>query len=115
MLGVAKYLGFSKAVLIGCDYLGTPPFFGHFYADRKPFYEADEDYLVEYRARLKVAAEGIDVTVIVPEGSTSLDFKYDSYENYFGLERKYRENAEFVDSEQLDLLREAARSRQVYM
>ena len=114
MLGVAKYLGFSKAVLIGCDYLGTPAVMGHFYADSKPFYENDE-HLAEYRARLKVAAEGIDVTVILPEGSTSPEFDFDSYENYFGLKKEYRENVEFVDGEHLDLLRDAHQSSQAIM
>jgi hypothetical protein len=37
MLGVAKYMGFSNAILLGCDYLGSPPVMGHFYADCKPF------------------------------------------------------------------------------
>lgn len=78
MLGVAKYLGFSRAVLLGCDYLGTPAGMGHFYADSKPFSSnPDEDRLIDYRARVKIAAEGIDVTVILPDGVTSPDFQFD--------------------------------------
>ncbi|SVE15729.1 uncharacterized protein METZ01_LOCUS468583, partial [marine metagenome] len=38
MLSTAQYLGFSKAILLGCDYLGKPVIRGHFYADSKPFY-----------------------------------------------------------------------------
>ena len=36
MIGIAKYMGFSKAILLGCDYLGQPKVDGHFYSDEKP-------------------------------------------------------------------------------
>jgi hypothetical protein len=113
MLGVAKYLGFSEAVLIGCDYLGAPPVMGHFYADKKPYY--GDDHLSEYRARIKAVAEGIDVTVILPEGVTSPDFKFDSYENYFKLKKEYRENKDFIDFRHLEMFRDAARYNQAIM
>ena len=29
MIGIAKYMGFSKAILLGCDYLGQPKVDGH--------------------------------------------------------------------------------------
>jgi len=116
MLGVAKYLGFSRAVLIGCDYLGTPPVMGHFYADSRPFsLKPGEDRLADYRARIKIAAEGIDVTVILPDGVTSPDFRFDSFENYFSLEKEYKENTEFIDSRHLEMLRAAAAVSQAQM
>ena len=115
MLGVAKYLGFSKAILIGCDYLGTPPLMGHFYADTEPFSEPTDDHLSDYRARVKLAAEGIDVTVILPAGVSSPDFQFDSYENYFGLAKEPKKNKDFIDSKHLDLLRDAAVSIQTQM
>lgn len=114
MLGVAKYVGFSEAVLIGCDYLGTPPTMGHFYADSAPFAET-HSHLAEYRSRVKRAASGISVRVILPEGSVSPDFEYDSYENYFGLERQYRENIELIDGKYIEMLRRAARANQAQM
>jgi hypothetical protein len=114
MLGVSKYLGFSKAVLIGCDYLGSPPVMGHFYADSKPHTTPAAD-LAEYRARIKRVSEGIDVTVILPEGVISPEFEYDSYENYFKLEKNYRENKDFIDAKHLEMLRDAAESEQTIM
>lgn len=114
MLGVAKFLGFKKAILIGCDYLGTPPMLGHFYADYEPFEHSSEDYS-EYRARVQKAAEGIDVCVILPEGITSPDFEFDSYENYFKIDREYKENKDFIDDSFLDMLRDAANSNQTVM
>ena len=114
MLATAKYLGFSKAIIMGCDYFGTPPILGHFYADYKPFEWSSVEYN-DYRARIKLAAEGIDVIVILPEGVTSPDFKYDSYENFFGLARIYQENHEFIDAKDLKMLRIAAKSFQTIM
>lgn len=117
MLGVAKYLGFSRAVLIGCDYLGTPPVMGHLYSDSKPFSPDPPgvDDLADYRARVKIAAEGINVTVILPDGVTCPDFEFDSYESYFSLKKEYRENKEFIDMRHLIMLRDAAEANQAYM
>ncbi len=116
MLATAKYLGFSKAIVMGCDYFGTPPMLGHFYADYEPFEWNDpDDAYKEYRAKRVLAAKGIDVLVILPNGVSSPDFKYDSYENYFGLAKKYQENYEIIDSEYLDLFRIAEKSNQVIL
>ena len=112
MLGMAKYFGFSKAILVGCDYLGSPPVMGHFYADDKPF---SGIYLSEYCSKAKSAAEGIDVLVILPQGVSSPDFKYSSYEEYFGLEKKYSENFEFIDLKHIEWLRDAANNNQAIM
>ena len=35
MIGITKYLGFKKIVLIGMDYLYDQPFYGHFYETNK--------------------------------------------------------------------------------
>lgn len=112
MLGMAKYFGFSKAILIGCDYLGSPPMMGHFYADYKPFLGT---YLSEYCARVRRASEGIDVLVILPQGISSPDFKFASYEEYFGIKKKYSENYELVDMKYIEYLRDAADSYQAIM
>jgi hypothetical protein len=115
MLGVAKYLGFSKAVLFGCDYLGDPAMEGHFYNDKKQFSEADISHLSEYRAKVKLAAKGIELTVILPEGITSPDFNYDSYERYFNLERKNQENNSFIEENYLQMMRDASKLNQIGM
>ena len=114
MLGVAKYMGFSKAVLIGCDYLGTPPLMGHVYADVEPFSDPDVD-LLYYRKRVKLAADGIDVTVILPDGIISPDFDYDSYENYFKLKKCSLKNTDFISEEHIKMLRDASRVSQTIM
>ena len=113
MLSTAQYLGFSKAILLGCDYLGSPVKRGHFYADGKPF--GGVDYLPEYCERIKAVTKDIDLLVILPNGINSPDFESKSYEEYFGLERKYSKNIDFIDNEYIELLRKAGDAWQVYM
>lgn len=114
MLGMAKYLGFSKAVLVGCDYLGSPPMMGHFYADSRTFTGA---YLSEYCERVKAVADrlGIEVLAILPKGVSCPVFEYSSYEDYFGIQAKYTENTEFIDVQYLEWLRDAASVNQAIM
>ena len=115
MLGVAKYLGFTEALLFGCDYLGTSPMEGHFYSDKKPLSSIDTDNFREYHNKVKLAADGIDVTVILPKGVTSTSFKSESYEDRFGLERENNKNNDIIDGRHLKMLRDAAASKQIYM
>ena len=113
MLSTAQYLGFSKAILLGCDYLGKPVIRGHFYADSKPFYGVN--YLPEYCQRIKSITKNIDLLVILPEGITSTDFDFKSYEEYFDLKRNDKKNIDFIDDEYIEMLREAGDAWQVYM
>jgi len=117
MLGMAQYMGFSKAIVMGCDYLGTPTMLGHFYSDDEPHYasECHEEGFSHFRQRVKAVGKDIETLVILPEGATSPDFNYDSYENYFGLEKNYRNNFDFIDLKDIKLLREAAESNQAFM
>jgi hypothetical protein len=112
MIGMAKFFGFSKAVLVGCDYLGSPPVMGHFYADAKPF---SGPYMSDYCARIKKVSEGIDVLVILPKNVVSPDFKYTSYEDHFDIKKKYVENNQIVDEQYLNWLRDAAKKNQAVM
>jgi hypothetical protein len=115
MLGVAKYLGFSEAILFGCDYLGSPAMEGHFYSDRKQFTEPDDDHLIDYRAKIKLAAKGINLIAIFPEGVTSSDFNYDSYENRYKLVKNTQENHNFIDERVLKIMRDASKMNQIGM
>ena len=85
---------------------------GHFYADSRPF---EGSYMPDYCARIKKVSEGIDVLVILPKGVTSPDFNYASYEDYFGIEKKYVENSQIVDEQCLKWLRNAAEKDQAIM
>jgi hypothetical protein len=51
----------------------------------------------------------------LPQGVVSPDFNYASYEEYFGLKKKYTPNVEFIDSNYLNWLRDAETSNQAIM
>jgi hypothetical protein len=107
-------MGFSKAILIGCDYLGSPPQMGHFYYDSQPFFGT---YLDDYCKKTKQLVDNLklDILVILPKSSISHDFKFDSYESFFNLKRKERPNKEFISNFYLDLMRDASKSDQILM
>ncbi|WP_231970521.1 hypothetical protein [Polynucleobacter necessarius] len=112
MLGVAQYMGFSKAILIGCDYLGNPVMGGHFYADDIPKYENAD---ITYANRIKGVAADLDILVLLPKGSKSSLFKSMSFEEYFNTQEKYHENFEIVDDQYLSMMRIAASKIQIVM
>jgi len=112
MLGLAKYLGFSKAILLGCDYLGSPKLEGHFYSDSIPYYGT---YDPQYVARIKEVANGLDVVVILKKGSLCQEFETVTFEEYFGAPEYYQSNTEIIDEEYLSLMRKACQNNQIYL
>jgi len=101
MIGVAKYLGFSKAILLGCDYLGSPKMEGHFYAYPAPFIGIDNK---DYRDSIVRIAEGIEILCVFPKGIKSPDFESVCFEEYFNSPEIYQENHEFIDHEYLKMM-----------
>lgn len=101
MIGVAKYLGFSKAILLGCDYLGSPKLEGHFYAYAAPFIGIED---IGYREGIKKIADGIEILCVFPKGIQSPDFESVCFEEYFNSPEIYRENHEFIDPEYLKMM-----------
>jgi hypothetical protein len=112
MLGFARYLGFSKVILLGCDYLGSPKLEGHFYGDSVPSYGIDDQ---GYVARFKSANLEQDVIVILPKGSTCSIFKSATFEECFGVPDCYQENTEIIDKEYMIMMRKAEENNQIYM
>ena len=112
MLGVAKYLGFSKAIILGCDYLGSPKFEGHFYSDKKPSVGVDDR---SYCEEIKRIAAGTDILCIFPKGVKSIDFESASFEEYFNAPEHYQENHQFIDENYLKMMRNMVDSNQIWM
>jgi hypothetical protein len=112
MLGLARYMGFSKVILFGCDYLGSPKLEGHFYSDSVPHYGKDDPQYVE---RIKKAVGDLEVLVILPKGSTCAVFESSSFEDCFGVPEKYHSNTEIVAEEYLTMMRNAASKKQIWM
>lgn len=112
MLGLAKYLGFSKVILLGCDYLGSPKLEGHFYGDSLPVYGPDDP---DYVSRIERVAHGLDILVILKEGSSCKSFKSATFKECFGASECYQSNAEIINQELLVLMRDAKAHNQLYM
>jgi len=112
MIGVARFLGFSKAILLGCDYLGSPKLEGHFYSDSAPVYGKDDSQHVD---KVKGIAGDLDMTVILAEGSSCSAFKSASFEEYFGVPEVKKTNVEIIDEEYLAMMRKAAVKNQIYI
>ena len=115
MLGVAKYLGFSKVVLLGCDYLGYPCLEGHFYSYDKNIIKGA--YKTQYVNNIKQVVDNleIDLLTIFPTGVKSKVFNSISFLDYFGIEEKYQEQPQIVNDDYLDLLKIASPKRQVFL
>jgi hypothetical protein len=112
MISLAKYMGFAKVILLGCDYLGSPKLEGHFYADRIPFFGEDDP---QYIDRLKDVFTELDVVVILPKGSSCQMFASYTFEEYFGVQEYYQSNTEIVDEDYLVMMRKASRHSQIAM
>ncbi len=112
MIGIAKYMGFSKVILLGCDYLGSPKLEGHFYSDDEPKYGNDDP---SYAERIKKVVGNLDVLAIFPKGISCSVFKSATFEEYFGLPEFYQSNTKIVGREYLDMMRKAAVGKQIWI
>jgi len=105
-IGLAINLGFKKAYLVGCDYLLSPMRGGHFYSHGPSIAINNGKGGEGYGSFLEQVDGLIDLCVITDIGeSRSL-----STVSYFDLKARrpaYKENAEIVAPEYLDILNEA--------
>ena len=119
MIGISKYLGFKKIILIGCDYLGTPKITNHFYSDSNPFTGA----LVAdtYLKRIKKITKNMEVITIFPKGIRSNEFEsftYDEFfekKNYKNKDIRIKKNYEIINKSNLNLLKKAAKHNQIIL
>jgi len=112
MLGTAKYLGFSKVVLLGCDYLGSPCLEGHFYSTNDP---AKGIYHDEYANRIRKITDNLalDVLTIFPDGVSSPLFKSKSFSEYFGIDEQCYTQSQLINKDYMELLKIAHSKYQV--
>jgi len=100
MIGLAIYMGFKKAYLVGCDYFFTPLVNGHFWDLNEARYDVTS---YDPKELMNTIDQAIDLTVITRKGVSS---KIDSvqYENFFGVKEKYNNADEIVsDNDLIDL------------
>ncbi len=112
MLGMAKYLGFAKVILLGCDYLCTPKMEGHFYSNAVPVFGKDD---IAYAKSRKNVAGSLDVLVVCPKGVSSEYFPWVTFDDYFGAQELYQSNEEIIENDYLNLLRKVADKGLVWM
>jgi hypothetical protein len=105
MIGLARYLGFSKAIIFGCDYLCTPKMEGHFYTHKIPTFGKDDP---EYVQRIQKSIGDLDILIVTPKGVSSDFFPTVSFEEYYGTSEVYQSNKEIIEKEDLDLMQAAA-------
>jgi hypothetical protein len=101
MIGMAIYMGFDSAYLIGCDYTHSPQRILHFYEKGRGYEVVDDKYNLDY---FNVAKEHIDLFTVTTGDSTSKVLKSIDYEELTGVKPQFRENTELVDKEYLDTI-----------
>jgi len=101
LIGMAIYMGFTSAHLVGFDYTHSPQRILHFYEKGHGKIQSHDDYNADF---FKLAQQYIDLTTITTNGSTSKTLKYIEYKDFTGLEPFFRENTELVSKEYLDTM-----------
>ena len=92
MIGLAIYMGFKKAYLVGCDYFFEPLINGHFWDQEEPRYNITSFNPSEL---MSVIDNSIDITCITIKnvGSKINDIQY---EDMFNLKETYKNSNELV-------------------
>jgi len=103
MIGIAKYMGYKKIILIGTDYLLDTPIIGHFYEKNsytinKEVFKQDE---INFFKKIK---NEIDIRIIVPENYLSKYFQSVSYKKFTNENEVKKNNFDIVSLENLKLL-----------
>jgi len=101
MIGMAIYMGFEKAYLIGCDYTFSPQRVLHFYEKGHGKTQVNDTHLADF---FRVAQEQIDLVTVTTNGGISKTLKYIDYRDLTGVDAVFRENTELVKKEYLDVL-----------
>ena len=103
MIGIAKYMGYKKIILIGTDYLLETPIIGHFYEKdnytiNKEVFKKDE---IDFFKKIK---NEIEVKIVVPENYSSKYFEAQSYKQFTNEHEVKKENFDIISYENLKLL-----------
>lgn len=103
-IGLAIYLGFKKAILIGCDYTFSPSNVEHFYGNG-PLTKVERKENV-YGDLFKAVENVIELSVIT-DGGVSPWIKSQNYEDFTGEKMYYKKNTDIVKPEYLDMIENA--------
>jgi hypothetical protein len=104
MLGTAIYMGFTRAVLVGFDYLFAGRTSLHFFEFGRGLPVRDLTNNPTFARLLDVCAQRLELLAVVPPGMSSDIVPCVSYEEYVGTPIKYRENHEIIDGSSIEAL-----------
>lgn len=99
MLGLAIYMGFKKAYLVGCDYFFKPYISGHFWSRFEQIIGNDNFFYTEL---MDVIDNAIDLTVITRGGITS-HLKNVQYSDLFNVRENFKKAEDIVSSTHLKI------------
>lgn len=102
MLGAAIYMGFAKAILVGCDYTFSPTLGLHFFEKGRGSIGGESPEA--YRVLLNELQKQMEIETIVPAGMKSDVLNFIEYEKLTNTPEHYLENTKIVDRKDLQLL-----------
>ncbi len=105
MIGLAIYMGFKKATLVGCDYTHSPARSLHFYEKGEGVIHTDTNR--SNNVFFELIKQKIDLLTVTIPGTQSKDLKYVEYDKYSGEKFCYRENTQIVEKKWLNCLRDS--------
>jgi hypothetical protein len=103
-MALAVYLGFKKAILLGCDYMCSPTAFGHFYS-AAPL-QTGETMDTLYVDLLRELDSLIELLLVTVDRSSAV-VPVTTYQALTGREPFYRENHDIVAARDLDQIQDA--------
>lgn len=98
MIGLAIYMGFKKAYMIGCDYFFKPYISGHFWS-KSECVVGNYDFF--YKELMDITKDVIDLRVITRKGIFS-NIKSIQYEDFFNTKENYKNADEIVSRSDLN-------------
>lgn len=104
MIGTAIYMGFDKAILVGCDYAHSPQYGRHFFEFGEGVRLDSDVNNDNFHLFMDACKELIDISVITPNGIGCDRLHYQEYTSYTGKCQHYLENTEIVSPKHLQLL-----------
>ena len=101
MIGMAIYMGFKKAILVGVDYTFSDSVSHHFFEKGRGTGKNEELFNKVFFEHVK---DKIDLLTMTLENNKSESLKYISYTDYTKKPERYQENIDCIDKEDLDKL-----------
>ena len=101
MIGMAIYMGFKKAILVGVDYTFSESVSHHFFEKGRGTAKNEELFNKVFFDHVK---DKIDLFTMTLENNKSESLKCISYTDYTKKPERYQENIDCIDKEDLDKL-----------